>query len=239
MALKSGEVSWDEELPSDNKFVNAKDLFLRLDRGNDNELRIITPPFQYLSHKYKREGDSGFGQKVHCSAEHGSCPLCALGDKAKPRWLFGVISRKTNSYKIFDISTMVFQQLKKLTRNPRWGVPTAYDIQVIVDENGGATGYYTVQPIPKEPLSPEDQKIRDSVDLADLKRRVAAPTPDKVLEKMARIDAGPQGKAQAKPAGKPVATKAATKPVVKQEVKQEVAESSDEEDMTDFPSYTT
>jgi hypothetical protein len=90
--IKSGEVSWDDELPQDNKFTNSKDLFLRLDRGPDgNELRIITPPFQYLSHKYKREGDAGFGQKINCSAEHGSCPLCAQGDKAKPRWLFGVI----------------------------------------------------------------------------------------------------------------------------------------------------
>jgi hypothetical protein len=183
-----GEVSWDDDVFSGaDKKSNAKDLFLRLDEGS-NEMRIITQPFQYLVHKYKKEPNNpkDFGQKVSCSAIHGSCPLCSGGDKAKPRWLLGVISRKSGTYKILDVSFAVFSQIRKLARNTaRWGDPTKYDVDIVVDKNGGATGYYSVQPISKEPLSAADQQIKDNVDLDDLKRRVTPLTPEQV---QARID---------------------------------------------------
>src|SRR5271169_2541043 len=155
-----GEVNWtDDVFGGDKKTTNSKDLFLRLDEGL-NEMRLITQPFQYLVHKYKKDGDTGFGQKVQCSAIHGSCPLCAMGDKAKPRWLLGVISRKTNTFKILDISFAVFSQIRKYAKNAqRFGDPTKYDINVEVDKNGGATGYYSVQALGKEPLSAADQVI--------------------------------------------------------------------------------
>ncbi len=207
-----GEVSWNDDVfpGGDKGQKNNKDLFLRLDEGA-NEMRLISQPFQYLVHKYKKEGDTGFGQKVPCSAIHGSCPLCAQGDKAKPRWLLGVISRKTNTYKILDISYMVFSAIRKYNKNPRFGDPTKYDINVEVDKNGGATGYYSVQALPKEPLSAADQVIKDTVmDLDDLKRRVTPLTPEKVQERMNKID-GSDGSAPA--AKKAVATAKAT-PVV-------------------------
>lgn len=184
-----GEVSWNDDVFGfSDKKTNSKDLFLKLDEG-DNELRLITQPFQFLVHKYKKDENDKIGQKVYCSAIHGSCPLCDLGDKAKPRWLLGVISRKTNSFKILDISYAVFSQIRKLARNTqRWGDPTKYDINIVVDKNGGATGYYSVQPISKEPLSAADQKIKDSVDLDDLKRRVTPPNAEWVQKRLDKIN---------------------------------------------------
>jgi hypothetical protein len=183
-----GEVSWNDSSGNDKKNTNSKDMWLRLDEG-DNEVRLITAPFQYLQHKYKKDETDKFGQKVYCSAAHGSCPLCAAGDKAKPRWLLGVISRKTGTYKILDVSWAVFSQIKKLANNvQRWGDPTKYDINIFVDKNGGATGYYSVQPLPKEALSAEDQKIKDNVDLDDLKRRVTPPTVDQVQKRLDKIN---------------------------------------------------
>lgn len=191
MTSTFGEVSWNDDVfpgSEGKKNTNSKDLFLRLEEGS-NEMRLVTQPFQYLVHKYKKEGDPGFGQKVNCSAIHGSCPLCDLGDKAKPRWLIGVISRKTGTYKILDISFAVFSQIRKLARNTqRWGDPTKYDIDIVVDKNGGATGYYSVQPISKEPLSAADQKIKDEADLDDLKRRVTPPTADLVQKRLDKIN---------------------------------------------------
>lgn len=224
-----GEISWnDDVLGGDKKVSNAKDLFLRLDEGS-NEMRLITQPFQYLVHRYKKEGDPGYGQKVYCSSVHGSCPLCSLGDKAKPRWLLGVISRKTGSYKILDVSYAVFQDIRKLARNAqRWGDPTKYDIDIIVDKNGGATGYYSVQPISKEPLSAADQQIKDNVDLDDLKRRVSPPQPDMVQKRLDKIN-GADGSAPAAGAKKPQQAMPAKKPAVSM---------SDDDDMSDtFPSY--
>jgi len=189
MTTTFGEVSWNDDLYLGSEKKNSKDLFLRLDEGS-NEMRLVTQPFQYLVHKYNKEGDTGFGQKVYCSMIHGSCPLCATGDKPKPRWLIGVISRKTGKYQILDISYAVFSQIRKYARNTaRWGDPTKYDIDIVVDKNGGATGYYAVQPIPKEPLSAADQKIKDTqVDLEDLKRRVTPPTPDMVQKRIDKIN---------------------------------------------------
>lgn len=228
---KFGEINWsDDVFDGEKKNTNSKDLFLRLDEGS-NELRLVTQPFQYLVHKYKKEGDPGFGQKVQCSAIHGSCPLCTLGDKAKPRWLLGVISRKTNTYKILDISFAVFSQVRKLAKNTqRWGDPTKYDIDVVVDKNGGATGYYSVQPISKEPLSASDQVIKDNADLDDLKRRVTPPTADLVQKRMDKING--EGVNNAAPAKKSEATKST--PTVTPTVSMT---SDDEELEKSFPSY--
>jgi hypothetical protein len=224
-----GEVSWSDDVFSgDKKTVNSKDLFLRLDEGS-NEMRLVTQPFQYLVHKYKKEGDPGFGQKVQCSAIHGSCPLCATGDKAKPRWLLGVISRKTQSYKILDISFAVFGQIRKYAKNlNRWGDPTKYDIDITVDKNGGATGYYSVQAIPKEPLSAADQVLKDGADLEDLKRRVTPPTADKVQQRIDKINGGT--------VAAPVATATASTASAKVAIPA-VSMTDDEELDKSFPSY--
>lgn len=221
-----GEISWSDDNVGGGDKKNAKDLFLRLEEGS-NELRLVTQPYQYLVHKIKKdpEDKKDFGQKVMCSAAHGSCPACAEGDKAKQRWLLGVISRKTGTYKVLDISFAVFSQIRKLARNTqRWGDPTKYDIDIVVDKNGGATGYYSVQPISKEPLSAEDQVIKDNADLDDLKRRVTPMTADQVQKRMDKIrginsDEAPKSTTA-------VATKPATKTA-------QVSMSDDEE----FPDY--
>lgn len=201
-----GEVSYSDDVyGGDNKKAgNSKDLFLRLGEGS-NELRLVTAPFQYLVHKYKKDpaNTKDFGQKIGCSALHGECQLCTAGDKAKPRWFYGVIDRKTGTYKVLDISFAVFSQIRKLARNTqRWGDPTKYDIDIVVDKNGGATGYYSVQPISKEPLSAADQQIKDSADLDDLKRRCTPPTAEMVQKRIDKINGVTDG-ASTKPVGKP------------------------------------
>lgn len=229
-----GEIQWSDDVfgGSDKKKVNSKDLFLRLDEGS-NELRLVTQPFQYLVHKYKKEGDTGYGQKVSCSAIHGSCPLCSPTDKAKPRWFLGVISRKTGTYKILDVSFAVFSDVRKLAQNTKhWGDPTKYDIDIIVDKNGGATGYYSVQPMPKEPLSAADQLIKDNVDLDDLKRRATPPTPEAVQKRLDYINgvlvAGKNTVAAGKSATNTVTAKV-----------QPVSMSTEDDEMnSEFPDYS-
>jgi hypothetical protein len=215
-----GEVSWESDLGFDKKNTNSKDLFLRLDEGT-NEVRLITQPFQYLVHKIKKdpENPKDYGSKVQCSAIHGSCPCCATGDKAKPRWLLGVISRKDQTYKILDISYAVFSQIRKYAKNvQRFGDPTKYDINIEVDKNGGATGYYSVQALNKDPLTAADQAIKDSVNMDDLKRRVTPPTPADVQKRIDKIMGTTLG---ATPAPKPTVS---------------MTDDSDEA-ATEFPAY--
>lgn len=232
-----GEVDYNDDVfgGDGKKQVNNKDLFLRLDEGS-NELRLVTAPYQYLVHKYKKEGDPGFGQKVSCSQIHGSCQLCDAGDKAKPRWFYGVISRKSGTYKVLDISFAVFSQIRKLARNTaRWGDPTKYDIDIVVDKGGGATGYYSVQPISKEALSAGDQKIKDDADLDDLKRRCTPLTVENVQKRIDRIN----GVAEVKPTGKPVAKTTAPAPVVKAPVQQVNMSAAVDDDEDAFPAYSS
>lgn len=223
---KYGEISWSDDFaPGGKKPSNNKDIWLRLDDGS-NEVRLVTQPYQYLVHKYKKEGDQGYGQKINCSAVNGSCPVCDLGDefKAKPRWLLGVISRKTGTYKILDISYGVFQQIRKLAAKPTWGDPTKYDIDIFVDRKGGATGYYSVQPIPKEPLSAEDQKIKDEVDFDELKRKVTPPTPEFAQKRLDSIN-GVTG------------TTSTMKTAAKTPAPVDTSSSDEDDDDDAFPSY--
>jgi hypothetical protein len=227
-----GEVQWGDDVfgGQDKKMTNNKDLFLRLDVGS-NELRLITQPYQYLVHKYKKDESDKFGQKVSCSAIHGSCPLCLAGDKAKPRWLLGVISRKTQSYKVIDISFAVFSQIRKLANNTaRWGDPTKYDIDIIVDKTAPPMSYYSVQPVSKEPLSAADQVIRDKdMDLEDLKRRVTPPTADGVQNRINKING-----VESAPATKNTASKTAPAPAAVAPVSMSDEETMDEE----FPAHS-
>lgn len=239
-----GEVSYDDDVyggDSNKKAGNSKDLFLRLNEGS-NELRLVTAPHQYLVHKVKKDPSNpkDFGQKVKCSQLHGSCSLCEEveanlegSDKAKPRWFYGVIDRKTGTYKILDISFQVFSQIRKLARNTqRWGDPTKYDIDIVVDKNGGATGYYSVQPISKEPLSAADQDIKDKADLDDLKRRCTPLTAEQVtniVNKIRGVATAP-ATAGAAPAAKTAAKAAPAKTPA-------VSMTDDEELPETFPEY--
>jgi hypothetical protein len=122
--------------------------------------------------------------------DHGSCPICeeepgSTNAKTKPRFYLGVIDRKTQTFKILDISMGVLRDIKKLHSNPKWGPLVGYDIDIIKNPNSASPAdYYTVQPVPKEALTPNDQKIIEELDLSILEKMVATPTPQKVAEKV-------------------------------------------------------
>lgn len=229
-----GEINWtDNNLDFGGK-KEQKDIFLRLLPG-DNELRFVTNPHQYLVHRIKKDPNNpkDFGQKVTCSALNGSCAACDTGDKAKPRWLVGVIDRRTNTYKVLDLSYMVFNQIKTHAANPKLGDPKRYDINIVVNPKGGATGYYTVQTYSKEPLSASDQALVDEhADMDDLKRRTQPSTPEQVQKRIEKIlgDA-----AAAMPAPAPQST-----PVARTATKATTVNMTDDDDLSEaFPEYET
>jgi len=192
MTTTIGEVSWSGDNDGEKK-TNKKDMFLRLDDGS-NELRFVTEPYQYLVHRYKKDKNDKIGQKIACSAINGSCPLCSNSDeeikKVRRRWFVGVISRKTGTYKVLDISWAIFSQIKTLNGMKHWGHPSKYDIDITVDKNAASPNdYYKVNPIAKEPLSAADQHIKDKeVDLDELKRRCTPPAPETVQKILDRIN---------------------------------------------------
>ena len=124
-----------------------------------------------------------------------------------------------------------------------FGDPTKYDINIEVDKNGGATGYYTVQGYPKSPLSAADQVIKDSADLDDLKRRVTPYSPEQVQKRIDKIN-GMEGStststvAVASTAGKKtVASAAAPKTAAPKAATPQVSMTDDDDLENAFPSY--
>lgn len=204
--MKFGLVSYDDvefATPGQNSGGGntGKDSWMRFNQG-ENEVRLLTDPFQYTMHRYKAPGDRGIGERVLCSAYHGSCPLCDLRDSEtgkqlnppKERWYVYVIDRNTGTEKILDMSPSIFRQLKKLNKNPKIGDPKGLELNIEVDKNGPPTDYYNVQNLGPAPLSEDDVKIKKGLDLERLKKRCTPPTPEQVLERMKRIEAKFSGK---------------------------------------------
>jgi hypothetical protein len=183
-----GEVSWDDKSAGfSNSESKGSDVFLRLKNG-PNPIRLATKPQQYIVHEgVKREGDKGYGTKVLCSKVHGSCPLCEAGYGVRPRWFLGVIDRESNSYKVLDISSSVFFDIKALNAG-RWGDPKNYDIDIIKNDKADPQHYYSVQPIERAPLSASDQKILDEqMDLDFLKKKITPPTVEQTEKRLEKI----------------------------------------------------
>lgn len=200
---KFGMTSWDEvEIRTNKSNVSNKDRYMRLQPGS-NVVRIVTKPFQYLVHRYKANPkDPGFGERVLSSLYHGFDPLVEKGMKPKMRWYLGVIDRKTQSYKLLDVSVSVFKSIQELARDEDWGDPSQYDVDIKVDKQGGPSAYYSVIAKPKKPLSPSDLEIKQQVDLEFLKKLCTPPTPEEMQKKIdaihAKSAAGPVAKEEGK-----------------------------------------
>lgn len=191
-----GATSWDEvEVKQAKK--PTRDQFMRLENGS-NVVRVITQPHEYLVHRVKLDpSDPGFGERIMSSQYHGRDPLMEppYSSKPKRRWYVGVIDRKTQSYKILDMSVQVFKGIQELVRDEDWGNPNQYDIDIKVDKSAGPSAYYSVIPKSKKPLSPADLEIKQNVDLDELKRKCTPPTPEQVEQRIAALKARKAGAA--------------------------------------------
>jgi hypothetical protein len=183
-----GETSWDENGSGGD---GGKVEFMRLSEG-ENRFRIVTKPFKYATHKnVKSVDEKGYGRKVPCShdEETGStCPLCEAGLKSKQQYMIGVIDRKSDTYKVIDVSWAIFSQIKGYANGGIWGPPEGYDIMVKKNPaSKGPSDFYLVQPIPHSALSVDDQQKRDTANLEYLKTKtspMARPSVEKILAKV-------------------------------------------------------
>ncbi len=192
--VKFGSTSWEETSINNGNFKEGKsnkDAYLRLENGS-NVVRIISKPHEYLVHRVKfDEKDPGFGDRIMSSMFHGSDPLCEPPYNLKPkrRWLVTVIDRKTGSTKILDMSTLVFKGIQDLVKDDDWGSPDQYDVDIKVNKQGGPTGYYSVIPKSKKPLSASDLELKQGLDLEELKRKCTPPTREQVEARIASLKA--------------------------------------------------
>ena len=181
-----GETSWDASGQGEG---GGKVEFIRLSQG-EHKFRIVTNPFKYPVHRgIKAEGQDGFGRKVNCSkTDTQSCPLCSAGLQVKTQYMFGVIDRSTGTFKVIDVSWQIFSIINGLVTGGIWGDPKNYDLMIKKNpKSKGPSDYYTVQPVPKEPLSVDDQRIRDEADIEYLRRKTTQPTTEETAKWLAKI----------------------------------------------------
>lgn len=232
---KYGLTNWNEPVSGGKNSNHKKDEWMRLKDGS-NMVRVVTQPHQYYVHKYQEEGDTGFGDKIYCSAPgraDKACPVCDQKNQKDPnpkqRWFIGIIDRETQTYKLLDIGFTIHQAIKKYNDHKSYGSPSKYDLDIIVDRNGKATGYYQILPLPAEPLSANDLKIIEDIKLENIAFRCTPPTCEKALERLNAV--------REKKGKTPVTWKA---PVVssvdgKQEQNVQLVVDTDSGDEFDFP----
>lgn len=225
---KIGFVAWDQVEQPKRNFDSAYDNILKFEKG-ENTIRILTRP----AAKYVHQGikfdpnEVGYGSRVDCSADD-SCPACLMGDVAKKKYIFGVIDRKSQSYKLIEISSFLADQIKKFVNNEHYGPVERYDIVITKDPTAPPAGHYSPLPLPPKELSAADLEIRKNIDLDQIKNLCTPPTNAKVQERLDKARAKKQEQSKQKPG--PVVKQ--TKPEV--QVSQEDLQALDES--MEFPS---
>lgn len=147
-----GEVDWNEG----DTGSGGKTSFLKLEQGA-NVVRIMANPVQFYTHWL--DLPDGTKTKVNSPVESPDLirQLEDAGFKRKPRWLIKVLDRKADEFKLLEVGPQVYNGIRALYNNPKWGKVTAYDV-TIHRGKPGTQPLYTVTPDPKEPL---DSSLRD------------------------------------------------------------------------------
>ena len=180
-----------------NNNTSTKLEYIKLTNGK-NLVRILSKPFTYYMHSIVMPGDTGWGKFFRCANPTGKagvvCPACSSGNEEWARltqhWLFWALERRTGEVKALDVKYGIFASIKSLALDEDWGDPTKYDVNIKVDKNAPPTGYYTVIPQTKKPLTAVEQKMQDEIDLDALLKRCQPPAQEGALKYFQKLTGG-------------------------------------------------
>ena len=250
-----GKTDWADNKRSNTNKIDYKEKFVKLTDGNKKVLtlvRIVSDLYKYANHKVFFPGDVGngakYGRNIRCALEN--CPLCLEGNQAKEEYYMAVIVRKTKELKYVTAKWSLKNAIMKIKDSPTFAdeveeiKPTDCDVQIIADPAQGATGFYTVLPANKKPLSAQDLQLIESVDFdSELDKMCVPPTAEEVSQSIERIKKwiAKNSKAETttteeeEEAPAPAPVQKAHKASKKEEVKEEASTESADEDF-DFRS---
>ena len=143
-----GEVDWNTG-DSGGSSSSASD-FMRLEQG-ENVVRVMGNPTQFYVHWLTCS--DGSKRKVVSPIDNPEMVrrLEDAGFKRQARWLVKVLDRTDDRFKALEIGAQIYNGIRALYNNEKWGKVTAYDLSVV----RGAPGQqplYNVTPNPKEDL---------------------------------------------------------------------------------------
>lgn len=145
-----GEIDWNS---GDASTGGKQTQFMRLEQGTST-VRVMGNPHQFYIHWVEKQD----GSKRKINSPVADPALLRELDEAdfrrKPRWLVKVLDRSDNEFKLLEIGSQIYNGIRALYNNPKWGKVTDYDIDIIRGKPG-TNPLYSVQPNPKEPLGRE------------------------------------------------------------------------------------
>lgn len=173
-----GEVDWNA---ADSG--STKSDFMRLEEG-ENTVRVMGNPVQFYIHWVVTP--DGARRKVNSPV--GSPDLVRRledsGFKRQPRWLIKVLDRNDDTFRLLEVGPQIYNAIKALYNNSRWGKVTAYDVTI----NKGPKGtqpLYSVTPNPKEALSADfKSRFMEFNDRVNMEKLIQPSTAETVCETM-------------------------------------------------------
>jgi hypothetical protein len=179
-----GEVEWNSADSS-----SGKSDFMRLEEG-ENTVRIMSNPIQFYIHWCN--GPDGSKRKFNSPVDDSAMVrrLEDSGFKRSARWLVKVLDRRDNTFKALEIGPQVFNGIKSLYSNKRWGKVTGYDI-TITRAPKGTQPLYSVTPNPHEAIPSElKSKFQEFNDRINLDKVIAPASSSDIMEYMRWDDTG-------------------------------------------------
>jgi hypothetical protein len=173
-----GEVDWNS---ADSG--TTKSNFMRLEEG-ENLVRVMGNPVQFYIHWVVTP--DGSRRKVNSPVDSPELirRLEDSGFKRQARWLVKVLDRTDDEFRVLEVGPQIYNGIKSLYNNSRWGKVTQYDLSI----NKGPKGtqpLYGVTPNPKEPLSGDFKtKFVEFNDRVDVDKVITPATASEVCEIM-------------------------------------------------------
>lgn len=173
-----GEVDWNS---ADSG--TTKSNFMRLEEG-ENLVRVMGNPVQFYIHWVVTP--DGSRRKLNSPVDNPDLVrrLEDSGFKRQARWLVKVLDRTDDEFRVLEVGPQIYNGIKSLYNNSRWGKVTQYDLSI----NKGPKGtqpLYGVTPNPKEPLSADfKSKFVEFNDRVDVERVITPSTASEVCEVM-------------------------------------------------------
>jgi len=160
-----GEIDWN----SGDTGTERKSDWMKLKEG-ENVVRIMGNPIQFYVHWVQTStGNKKVVSPVGCPALVNR--LVDSGFRRQAKWLIKVLDRTDDTFKVVEVGSQIYNGVRALYNNPRWGKVTAYDVSI----NRGPKGsqpLYNVTPNPKESLDasfkPKFVDFNKSMDVAKL-----------------------------------------------------------------------
>lgn len=186
------EVDWNE---IDTNSSRESD-FLKIEEG-ENTVRVMSNPIPYSIHWLENNGKK---KKFNSPADNPALVrrLEDAGFKKKQSYFLKVLDRKTEKYKILEIGPQIFNGIKTLYSNKKWGKLSGYDISINRAPKG-TQPLYSVSPNPHEALSADIKaKFVEFNDRVDLNKFTGPGSSEQIMEFMGWTGATSSSKSSTK-----------------------------------------